>query len=131
MRGLNYPDLAASFTLLRSHPLPAHGRLSPPIEPFMRIGSLHIVDIAIVIAYLCAVVWIGKRAAKGNNSEDGFFLAGRKLGKLYQFFLNFGNATEPSGAVSSTSSPPPVGSGVRRRDVPSACRSATTRASGP
>jgi len=69
----------------------------------MRIGSLHIVDIAIVIAYLLAVVYIGKRAARDNNSEDGFFLAGRKLGKLYQFFLNFGNATEPSGAVSTAS----------------------------
>jgi Na+/proline symporter len=69
----------------------------------MRFGSLHIVDIAIVIAYLVAVVYIGKRAASGNNSEDGFFLAGRKLGKLYQFFLNFGNATEPSGAVSTAS----------------------------
>ncbi len=69
----------------------------------MRIGSLHIVDIAIVISYLLAVVYIGKRAAAGNNSEEGFFLAGRKLGKLYQFFLNFGNATEPSGAVSTAS----------------------------
>ena len=69
----------------------------------MRIGSLHIVDIAIVVSYLLAVVYIGKRAAAGNNSEEGFFLAGRKLGKLYQFFLNFGNATEPSGAVSTAS----------------------------
>ena len=69
----------------------------------MRIGSLHIFDIGIVIAYLLAVVYIGKRASAGNNSEEGFFLAGRKLGKLYQFFLNFGNATEPSGAVSTAS----------------------------
>ncbi|OIQ94997.1 sodium/proline symporter [mine drainage metagenome] len=69
----------------------------------MRIGSLSILDIAIVVAYLGAVLYIGKRAAAGNNSEDGFFLAGRKLGKLYQFFLNFGNATEPSGAVSTAS----------------------------
>ncbi|HWA24198.1 MAG TPA: hypothetical protein VG734_00890 [Lacunisphaera sp.] len=69
----------------------------------MRLGSLHVVDIAIIVAYLVAVVWIGKRAAKGNNSEEGFFLAGRKLGKLYQFFLNFGNATEPQGAVSTAS----------------------------
>ncbi|MEO7599997.1 MAG: hypothetical protein ABIV50_13755, partial [Opitutus sp.] len=69
----------------------------------MRIGSLHIVDIAIVVSYLLAVVYIGKRASAGNNSEEGFFLAGRKLGKLYQFFLNFGNATEPSGAVSTAS----------------------------
>ncbi len=69
----------------------------------MRFGSLHLLDILIVFAYLAAVVYIGKRASGGNTSEDGYFLAGRKLGKLYQFFLNFGNATEPSGAVSTAS----------------------------
>jgi len=67
------------------------------------IGSLHYIDLVIIIGYLATVVYIGKRAAKGTNSEDGFFLAGRKLGKLYQFFLNFGNATEPQGAVSTAS----------------------------
>jgi len=69
----------------------------------MRFGSLHILDILVVVSYLAAVVWIGRRAASGNQSEDGFFLAGRKLGKLYQFFLNFGNSTEPQGAVSTAS----------------------------
>jgi Na+/proline symporter len=69
----------------------------------MTIGSLHLIDLAIIFAYLAAVVWIGKSAAKGTQSEEGFFLAGRKLGKLYQFFLNFGNATEPQGAVSTAS----------------------------
>ena len=69
----------------------------------MTIGSLHVLDLAIIFAYLTAVVWIGKSAAKGTHSEEGFFLAGRKLGKLYQFFLNFGNATEPQGAVSTAS----------------------------
>ena len=67
------------------------------------IGSLHPLDLFIIVAYLVTVVYIGKRAAKGTSSEDGFFLAGRKLGKLYQFFLNFGNATEPQGAVSTAS----------------------------
>src|SRR5262245_51761727 len=69
----------------------------------MNFGSLHPVDILVVLAYLGAVVWIGRRAAAGTNNEEGFFLAGRKLGKLYQFFLNFGNATEPQGAVSTAS----------------------------
>jgi len=69
----------------------------------MRIGSLHPLDIFVVVAYLVAVVWIGRRAAGATQNEDGFFLAGRKLGKLYQFFLNFGNATEPQGAVSTAS----------------------------
>ncbi len=65
------------------------------------MNGLHPLDLAIVAAYLATVVYIGKRASKGANNEEGFFLAGRKLGKLYQFFLNFGNATEPSGAVSN------------------------------
>ncbi len=69
----------------------------------MIFGSLHVLDLAIIVAYLVAVIYIGKRAAKGTGSEEGFFLAGRKLGKLYQFFLNFGNATEPQGAVSTAS----------------------------
>src|SRR2546423_3604850 len=69
----------------------------------MIFGILHALDLAIIVSYLLAVLWIGQRAGKGTNSEEGFFLAGRKLGKLYQFFLNFGNATEPQGAVSTAS----------------------------
>src|SRR4051812_1654042 len=69
----------------------------------MILGSLHVLDLTIIVAYLLAVIWIGKRAAKATSNEEGFFLAGRKLGKLYQFFLNFGNATEPQGAVSTAS----------------------------
>jgi Na+/proline symporter len=69
----------------------------------MKFGSLHFLDLLIVFAYLAAVVWIGRRASSAVKNEEGFFLAGRKLGKLYQFFLNFGNATEPQGAVSTAS----------------------------
>ena len=69
----------------------------------MYIGSLHVLDLLIIVAYLVAVMYIGKRSASAVKSEDGFFLAGRKLGKLYQFFLSFGNATEPQGAVSTAS----------------------------
>jgi cellulose synthase/poly-beta-1,6-N-acetylglucosamine synthase-like glycosyltransferase len=60
-------------------------------------------DVAIIAAYLLAVLYLGYRAARGAKSEEGFFLAGRGLGKLYQFFLNFGNSTEPQGAVSTAS----------------------------
>ena len=69
----------------------------------MTLGSLHALDLAIIAAYLLAVLYLGRRAARGAATEEGFFLAGRKLGKLYQFFLNFGNATEPQGAVSTAS----------------------------
>lgn len=69
----------------------------------MRFGSLHLVDLLVIFAYLAVVIYIGRRAAAAAKSEEGYFLAGRKLGKLYQFFLNFGNATDANGAVSTSS----------------------------
>ena len=69
----------------------------------MSLGGLHFVDFLIIFLYLAVVVYIGRRASAAASSEEGFFLAGRKLGKLYQFFLNFGNATDANGAVSTAS----------------------------
>lgn len=69
----------------------------------MKFGGLHLLDLLMIAAYLVVVIWLGRRAAAGAQSEEGFFLAGRKLGKAYQFFLNFGNATDASGAVSTSS----------------------------
>ena len=69
----------------------------------MTIGGIHLIDILVVAGYLVIVTYLGHRAAKGNRNEDDFFLAGRELGKLYQFFLNFGNATDANGAVSTAS----------------------------
>lgn len=69
----------------------------------MYFGSLHLVDLLVIMAYLAVVVYIGRRAAAASHSEEGYFLAGRKLGKAYQFFLNFGNATDANGAVSTAS----------------------------
>lgn len=69
----------------------------------MRLGSLHLIDLLVILGYLVIVIYVGRRAAAATASEEGFFLAGRKLGKLYQFFLNFGNATDANGAVSTAS----------------------------
>ncbi len=41
------------------------------------MSSLHPLDWFIILAYLVAVVVIGKRAAGATKSEEGFFLAGR------------------------------------------------------
>ncbi len=59
-------------------------------------------DLAVIVAYLAIVVVVGMRAAAAKT-EEGFFLAGRKLGKFFQFFLNFGNACDANGAVSTAS----------------------------
>lgn len=72
----------------------------------MYFGSLHLLDLLVIAGYLALVTWIGRRAARATQatqSEEGYFLAGRGLGKAYQFFLNFGNATDANGAVSTSS----------------------------
>lgn len=65
--------------------------------------GIHPLDIAIVVGYFALVIYLGQRSAKHSAGEEGFFLAGRKLGKAYQFFLNFGNSTDVSSAVSTSS----------------------------
>ncbi|MEO6002004.1 MAG: hypothetical protein ABIZ04_17910 [Opitutus sp.] len=67
------------------------------------VAGIRYVDIAVVVVYLLAVVIIGRLSSKGTKNHDGFFLAGRKLGRVYQIFLNFGSATDSSGAVSVSS----------------------------
>lgn len=69
----------------------------------MLFGSLHVIDVLVIVGYLALVIYFGQRASAASRTEEGFFLAGRRLGRLYQFFLNFGNATEPQGAVSTAS----------------------------
>lgn len=69
----------------------------------MYLGSLHLLDFLVILGYLVVVLYIGRRAAAAAHTEEGYFLAGRKLGKAYQFFLNFGNATDANGAVSTAS----------------------------
>lgn len=69
----------------------------------MYFGNLHLVDLLIILAYFAVITYVGRRAAHAGSTEEGFFLAGRKLGKAYQFFLNFGNATDANGAVSTSS----------------------------
>ena len=67
------------------------------------MNGIHLIDILIVLGYLVFVIVLGKIASKATKDQEGFFLAGRKMGKLYQFFMNFGNSTEPQGAVTTAS----------------------------
>ena len=57
----------------------------------MHLWGLHVVDLAIIVVFLVVVVWLGKKVGVQSKNLDDFFLAGRKLGKVYQFFLNFGS----------------------------------------
>jgi SSS family solute:Na+ symporter len=65
----------------------------------MQLWGLHAIDLALIVVYVLAMIWVGQRVSAGAKDLDGFFLADRKLGRFYQFFLNFGCSTNADQAV--------------------------------
>ncbi len=71
----------------------------------MRFFGLHWIDALVILIYVVIVIVVGDRLSRRVRSQNDFFLAGRKLGRWFQFFLNFGNMTgEPSMAALTASS---------------------------
>ena len=65
----------------------------------MTLLGFHIFDVIIVVVYLASMLYIGKLVSKNIKGQTDFFLAGRKLGRVIQFFLNFGQMTDANGAA--------------------------------
>ena len=65
----------------------------------MKILGLHWLDFAIIVGYLVGMIAMGRWASRRNKTSSDFYLAGRKLGKFTQFFLNFGASTNADQAV--------------------------------
>jgi SSS family solute:Na+ symporter len=61
--------------------------------------GLHILDVGIIALYVAIILWLGKRVGRDTKNTDDFYIAGRRLGRFYQFFLNFGNSTNADQAV--------------------------------
>ena len=70
----------------------------------MTLFGLHWIDSLILIGYVIAILFIGKAHSGNVKGESDFFLGGRSLGKWFQFFLNFGNMTDPGQATTTASS---------------------------
>lgn len=70
----------------------------------MKLFGLHWIDVSIIVAYIIAVLVIGKIFSHGVKGEKDFFLGGRSLGRWLQFFLSFGNMTDPGQATTTSSS---------------------------
>ena len=65
----------------------------------MTLFGLHILDVAVIVVYIVVILWLGKRAGRDTRNTNDFFISGRRLGKFYQFFLNFGNSTDVNQAA--------------------------------
>jgi solute:Na+ symporter, SSS family len=70
----------------------------------MKFFGLHWIDVLILLVYIIAVLVIGKIFSHGVKGEKDFFLGGRSLGRWLQFFLSFGNMTDPGQATTTASS---------------------------
>src|SRR5438067_1945052 len=68
----------------------------------MHLFGLHILDIAVILVFLFGIIGLGWWAARGVKEERDFYLGGRSFGKVLQFFLNFGNMTDSSGAPTTS-----------------------------
>lgn len=68
------------------------------------IFGLHYIDAAIIAVFMIAIVAVGFFVSHSIKKESDFYLGGRKLGRVLQFFLNFGNSTDSTGAVTVASS---------------------------
>ncbi len=65
----------------------------------MKILGLNPLDAGIVLAYFIVILWLGQRAHRFTKSTGDFYVAGRRLGRFYQFFLSLGQATSSEQAV--------------------------------
>ena len=65
----------------------------------MTIFGLHWIDFTIVVVFVATVLWLGRRAGRKTRSADDFYVAGRRLGRFYQFFLNLGTSTNADQAI--------------------------------
>src|SRR5438552_9067666 len=68
----------------------------------MRILGLHILDWAIIVLYLGALIAIGRRMRRRVKSTKDFFQAGRSFGRVMMGFLNFGNMVSADQAAGVT-----------------------------
>jgi Na+/proline symporter len=65
----------------------------------LTVFGLHILDFAIVLVFIAVVLWLGWRASHRTKTTEDFYVAGRRLGKFYQFFLNLGTSTNADQAI--------------------------------
>lgn len=69
----------------------------------MNLLGLHWIDALVVALYVVGVLAVGRYLARKVKGESDFFLAGRTLGKWFQFFLSFGTMTDPGQATITAS----------------------------
>ncbi len=63
------------------------------------IFGLHPLDLAVIVVAFLTVIGVGIWVSRGVKHKTDFFVGGRKLGSVLQFFLNFGTMSDSNGAA--------------------------------
>ncbi len=63
------------------------------------ILGLHPIDVAVIVIAFLAVIGVGIWVSRGVKHKTDFFVGGRNLGSVLQFFLNFGTMSDSNGAA--------------------------------
>ncbi len=69
----------------------------------MNLLGFHPIDVLLIVAYLAVITYIGKRSTKKVRDQEDFFLAGRKVGKIFQYFMSMATIVDASNAVNTAS----------------------------
>jgi Na+/proline symporter len=69
----------------------------------MTFLGFHPLDVLIIVAYLAAITYVGKRTSGKVKNQEDFFMAGRSVGKLLQYFMNMATIVDASNAVNTAS----------------------------
>ena len=68
----------------------------------LSLWGLSALDLAVIAIYFVAILLIALRVAKWTDSREGYFMAGRRFGKLVQTFAAFGQATSVENVTTTT-----------------------------
>jgi SSS family solute:Na+ symporter len=68
----------------------------------LSLWGLSALDLAVVAFYFAAILGIALWVAKWSDSREGYFMAGRRFGKLVQTFAAFGQATSVEHVTTTT-----------------------------
>jgi SSS family solute:Na+ symporter len=69
----------------------------------MNLLGFHPIDVMVIVAYLAIITYVGKRSTKKVRDQEDFFLAGRKVGKVLQYFMSMATIVDASNAVNTAS----------------------------
>ena len=69
----------------------------------MNLLGFHPIDVLVIVAYLAAITYVGKRTSGKVKSQEDFFLAGRKVGKIFTYFMSMATIVDASNAVNTAS----------------------------